>query len=99
MQHTVPALPDRAGCATLDHPDIEDVDTQSCANPEAETSKPEEPLAAEYRPLSLVSGAGHDALAMAKLTKVSSQTQSSHYCLACKQTASSPLQFTGKLLT
>lgn len=71
MQDLATELPEEAGSATLDHPDLENVDEETCASPEAETSRPEDALVAEYEPLSLISGAGHDALAMAKLTKAS----------------------------
>ncbi len=62
-------MPGGEGCAALDHPETE-LDTQTCPSPETSTSKPEEALIAKYEPMTLISGAGHDALAIAKLTKV-----------------------------
>ena len=67
-------MPGREGCASLEHPES-DLDRQTCPSPETSTSKPEETLVAEYEPMTLISGAGHDALAIAKLTKVGHQHQ------------------------
>ena len=74
-------MPGRQGCASLEHPDTE-VDTQTCSSPEASTSKPEEALVAKYEPMTLISGAGHDALAIAKLTKVTFSILKSPSCIA-----------------
>lgn len=59
----------RGGCANLD-PGKQAQSSETCPSPDTAVSQPEEALAAEYEPLGLVSGAGHDALAIAKLTKV-----------------------------
>ena len=63
-------MPGSGGCATLDHSDSESLDSQTCPSLDTAVSSPEEALVAEYEPMSLISGAGHDALPLAKLTKV-----------------------------
>ena len=60
-------IPGKQGCASLDHPESGELNRQVCPSRETSVSKPEE---APYEPMTLISGAGHDALAIAKLTKV-----------------------------
>jgi hypothetical protein len=64
-------LPGTDGCMPPEAAS-ESVVAQTCSNLPSDTamSKGSELKAGAYTPLDLVSGAGHDALALAKLTKV-----------------------------